>query len=78
VIGSLDRAASSISCVGERAAGRQNFHSSDRLYLVVAVVVLVSFLVSVWCLQKPQNRVHSGEKVESSENSDFCETPDSM
>ena len=34
--------------------GRQNAVYSGRLYLVVAVMVLVSTLVSTWCPPKPE------------------------
>jgi len=38
----------------ERGSGHQISPSSDRLYLVVAVVVLVSTLVSTWCPPSPK------------------------
>jgi hypothetical protein len=41
-------------CIGESAKGHQKTGSSARLDFVVAVVVLVSSLVSIWCPKRTE------------------------
>ena len=51
-IGRVEQGTKLLLC--ERGSGHQFSPSSDRLYLVVAVMVLVSTLVSTWCPPSPK------------------------
>jgi len=41
--------------IGDRPCGPQIGSRSDKLNLVVAVLVFVSSLVSIWCPDQPRN-----------------------